>query len=169
MSFFKIGMKQVIEILPCYKLESIYLAYSVSWLLIWWQHKEPKHQQLLYWPSIPWIIPEGSTPSSHMANSLSPVNSSLSQNAHYLALDRLQWASNNLQLSCPIQLQSIDFSEDQEWELIPAIHQANKSTLAQVMAWCRQATSHYLNQCWPRSLPPYGVTRPQRVKSSFSS
>ena len=22
------------------------------------------------------------------------------------------------------------------------------STLAQVMAWCRQATSHYLNQCW---------------------
>ena len=29
----------------------------------------------------------------------------------------------------------------------------DKSTLVQVMAWCRQATSHYLNQCWPRSLP----------------
>ena len=27
-----------------------------------------------------------------------------------------------------------------------------KSTLVQVMAWCRQAPSHYLNQCWPRSL-----------------
>ena len=26
----------------------------------------------------------------------------------------------------------------------------DKSTLAQVMAWCHQATSHYLNQCWPR-------------------
>ena len=25
----------------------------------------------------------------------------------------------------------------------------DKSTLVQVMAWCRQATSHYLNQCWP--------------------
>ena len=25
------------------------------------------------------------------------------------------------------------------------------------MAWCRQATSHYLNQCWPRSLSPYGL------------
>ena len=37
------------------------------------------------------------------------------------------------------------------------------STLVQVMAWCRQATSHYLSQCWPRSLPPYGVTRPQWV------
>ena len=40
----------------------------------------------------------------------------------------------------------------------------DKSTLVQVMAWCRQATSHYLSQCWPRSLTPYGVTRPQWVK-----
>ena len=32
------------------------------------------------------------------------------------------------------------------------------------MAWCRQATSHYLSQCWPRSMSPYGVTRPQWVK-----
>ena len=23
-------------------------------------------------------------------------------------------------------------------------------TMVQVMAWCHQATSHYLNQCWPR-------------------
>ena len=36
-----------------------------------------------------------------------------------------------------------------------------KSTLIQVMAWCRQATSHYLNQCWPRSMLPYGVTGSQ--------
>ena len=39
-----------------------------------------------------------------------------------------------------------------------------KSTLAQVMAWCRQATSHYLNQCWLSLLSPYSVTRPQWVK-----
>ena len=39
----------------------------------------------------------------------------------------------------------------------------DKSTLVQVMAWCRQATSRCLNQCLPRSLPPYGVTRPQWV------
>ena len=39
----------------------------------------------------------------------------------------------------------------------------DKSTLVQVMAWCRQATSHYLSQCWPRSLWPNGVTRPQWV------
>ena len=41
----------------------------------------------------------------------------------------------------------------------------DKSTLVQVMAWCRQATSHYLNQCWPRSPTPYGVTRPQWVNT----
>ena len=39
----------------------------------------------------------------------------------------------------------------------------DKSTLVQVMAWCRQATSHYLSQCWPRSVSPYGVTRAQWV------
>ena len=31
------------------------------------------------------------------------------------------------------------------------------------MAWCHQAPSHYLNQCWPRFLLPYGITRPQWV------
>ena len=40
----------------------------------------------------------------------------------------------------------------------------DKSTLVQVMAWCRQATSHYLSQCWPSSMSPYSVTRPQWVK-----
>ena len=41
----------------------------------------------------------------------------------------------------------------------------DKSTLVQVMSWCHQATSHYLSQCWPRSMLPYGVTRPQWVNS----
>ena len=40
----------------------------------------------------------------------------------------------------------------------------DKSTLVQVMAWCRLATSHYLSQCWPSSMSPYGVTRPQWVR-----
>ena len=40
-------------------------------------------------------------------------------------------------ISCEIALIwiSLDFTDDQ-------------STLVQVMAWCRQATSHYLSQCW---------------------
>ena len=43
----------------------------------------------------------------------------------------------------------------------------DKSTLVQVMAWCRQATSHYLSQFWPSSLPPCGVTRPQWVNTFY--
>ena len=55
-------------------------------------------------------------------------------------------------ISCELALRwmSLDLTDD-------------KSTLVQVMAWCRQATSHYLSQCWLRSLSPYGVTRPQWV------
>ena len=33
------------------------------------------------------------------------------------------------------------------------------------MAWCRQATSHYLIQCWPRSLSPCGITRSQWINT----
>ena len=40
-----------------------------------------------------------------------------------------------------------------------------KSTSFQVMAWCRQATSHYLSQCWHSFMLPYGVTRPQSVNT----
>ena len=39
----------------------------------------------------------------------------------------------------------------------------DKSKLVQVMAWCHQAPSHYMSQCWPRSLSPIGVSRPQWV------
>ena len=53
-------------------------------------------------------------------------------------------------ISCEIAVMWMDFIDYQ-------------STLVQVMAWCSQATSHYLSQCWPRSLSPYGVTRPQWV------
>ena len=42
-------------------------------------------------------------------------------------------------------------------------HTHDKSTLVQVMACCLTAPSHYLNQCWPKSLSPYGVTRLQWV------
>ena len=34
-----------------------------------------------------------------------------------------------------------------------------------LMGWCRWATGHYLNQCWPWSQMPYGVIRPQWVKT----
>ena len=56
-------------------------------------------------------------------------------------------------ISCKIALiwMSLDLTDDQ-------------STLVQDMAWCLQVTSHYLSQCWPRSVSPYGITWPQWVK-----
>ena len=56
-------------------------------------------------------------------------------------------------ISCksPLRWMPLDLTDD-------------KSTLVPVMVWCRQATSHYLRQCWPRSVSPYGVIRPQWVK-----
>ena len=38
-----------------------------------------------------------------------------------------------------------------------------ESTLIQVMAWCRQATSHYLSLCLPRAMLLHLITRPQWV------
>ena len=35
----------------------------------------------------------------------------------------------------------------------------DKSALVQVLAWCHQASSHYLRQCLPRSTSPNGATR----------
>ena len=42
----------------------------------------------------------------------------------------------------------------------------DKSTLVQVVDWCRQATLHYLRQLWSRSLLPYVVTRPQWIQET---
>ena len=35
------------------------------------------------------------------------------------------------------------------------------------MGWCHQSTSHNLIQIWPRSMPPYCVTRPQWDQGSI--
>ena len=42
-----------------------------------------------------------------------------------------------------------------------------KSLLLQAMAWCGQATSHYLDQCWPRGLMLNGVIELQPLLSSL--
>ena len=44
-----------------------------------------------------------------------------------------------------------------------------KSALVKVMAWCHQATSHYLVQCWLRSMSLYDVTWPQWVNRSLGT
>ena len=43
----------------------------------------------------------------------------------------------------------------------------NKSALTQVKAWCRQATSLYLNQYWIWSMMPYGHQSPMTFEHEF--
>ena len=52
-------------------------------------------------------------------------------------------------------------------QLMNATHDLGNdySALFQVMAWCRQALSHYLRQHWSRFFSLYGFIRPQWVKS----
>ena len=83
-------------------------------------------------------------------NSLAPGKFEL--NFKYVIFKRISM-TDGWSISCEIALiwMWLDFTNHQ-------------STLVQVMAWCQQATSHYLSKCWPRSLSPYGVTRPPWVK-----
>ena len=60
----------------------------------------------------------------------------------------------NSYLSCDISLRSM-----------PESLTNGKLSLVQVMAWCRQAPSHYLSQYRPISTPPYATTRSQLINS----
>ena len=44
-----------------------------------------------------------------------------------------------------------------------------KSKFIQVIAWCCQATNHYLNRCWPRLMILYGLTGPQCINHTPSN
>ena len=46
---------------------------------------------------------------------------------------------------------------------IPEGSIGNMLALVQTMCGAKQVTSHYPNQCWPSSVMPYDVTRPQWV------
>ena len=88
---------------------------------------------------------------SPWVNSLAPGGfENIFQNVFFKLISWIDTLSN----SCETALRSM-----------PQNPSGDKSTLVQVMAWCRQATSHYLSQCCPRSLSPYGVTRPQWVNT----
>ena len=83
-------------------------------------------------------------------NSLAPGK--FEQHFRYLLFQIIS-VTDGWGISCKLALRwmSLDLTDD-------------KSTLVQVMAWCHQATRHYLSEWWPKPLSPYGVTRPQWVK-----
>ena len=90
----------------------------------------------------------------NLFNSLAPGK--FEWNFRYLILQIIS-VSDGWGFSCELALRwmSLDLTDD-------------KSTLVQVMAWCHQATSHYLSQCWHRSMSSYGVTRPHWVKATYT-
>ena len=72
-----------------------------------------------------------------------------------------EWFSNSYQGSIASWAFPGKLPSSSEYQNIPLTD--NRLTLVQVMVWWRQATGHYLSQCWSRSMSSYDVTRPQWV------
>ena len=77
--------------------------------------------------------------------------------------------SENVNFNLVLLIDISRSSHDNALRWLPQDLTDDKSTLVQVMAWCHQATSHYLSKCWLSSLSPYGVARPQWVNVSFNT
>ena len=83
-----------------------------------------------------------------------------------LAPGRSEYDSKNVIFNLVLLIGIFRSSHDNALQWMPQDLTDDKSTLVQVMAWCRQAASHYLSQCLPRYMSPYGVPRPQWVNTS---
>ena len=83
---------------------------------------------------------------------------------NWLAAEKCWYDFRNgiFNLALLINIFRFDHYNSLRW--IPLDPTDDKSILVQVMAWCRQATSHYLSQYWTKSMLPYGITGPQWVK-----
>ena len=77
-------------------------------------------------------------------------------------VNRPQWVKTEI-FNLVLLIGILTSSNDNALRWMPWDLTDDNSTWVQVMAWCRQATSHYLSQCWPSSMSPYGITRPQWV------
>ena len=86
-------------------------------------------------------------------------------NINSLAIGRFDCDSKNVIFNLVLLIGIFRSSHDNALLWMPQDLTDDKSTLVQVMAWCRQATSPYLSQCWRSSLSPYGIDRPQWVNS----
>ena len=117
-------------------------------LVAWNTHGEGEHTAELFWKKLNMYL---------LFTSFPDINS--------LAPGRSECDSKNGIFNLVLLIFVFISSHDNALCWMPQDLTDYKSTLVQVMAWCRQATSHYLSQCWPRSMSPYGVTRPQWVKT----
>ena len=101
----------------------------------------------VFWLNFTTVYPKDSVDKSALVNSLAPGKFQWNFR-HVISRQILVIVGWGISCEIAIIWMALDFTDYQ-------------STLVQVMAWCHQATSHYLSQCWPRSLSLYSVTRPQ--------
>ena len=73
---------------------------------------------------------------------------------------RFQWNFRWKNFNIILVITGWGISGEIAWRWFSLDLTSDESTLVQVMAWCHQATSHYLIQCWPSSMS-YGVTGPE--------
>ena len=148
----------------------------LRWWLVAWQH------QCITWTNIDFLKPRFCgihliATSSHLPKVLFhklsfkicfkfTTTSPRDQWVNSLAPGRSKCNSKNVIFNLVLLIGIFRSSYDNALRWMPQDLTDDKSTLDQVMAWCHQATSHYLSQCWPRFLSPYGVTRPQWVNTS---
>ena len=69
---------------------------------------------------------------------------------------RFKWNFRQIIFKLILVINGWDISSDIALRWISLEFPDSGSALVQVMAWCRQATSHCLSQCWPRSMSPHG-------------
>ena len=118
LSFHNTGMMQVFETFPHGRQNPICFTWLTPWLLMTWWRKEPGHHQPWYWPSLYGIF-------------------------HFMHQRGLFLASYYF-----LQTKAINVKINSLWPSDIICRQRSWSTLAQVMARCLTASSHYLNQCW---------------------
>ena len=130
---------------------------SIDWLVVWLNHWLIDY---ICWSRVCYLVTITDTTTHPIT--LQVINSStLSLNS--LTPGRSECDSKNAIFNLVLLTGIFRSSYDNALRWMPQDLTDDKSTLVQVMAWCRQATSHYLKQRWLSSLSPYGVARQQWV------
>ena len=124
---------------------------AVSWLVAWLSSPLPT---------------DGSTTGSE-------INKWVSTLCNLTNCSRAGRCGSNLKVSYTMKVTKKKLSIYMYYEIVlkwtPQNTFDDESTFVQVMAWCLEAPSHYLSQCWLRFTSPYIIISPQWVKQWSST
>ena len=123
------------------------LIYSI-WKPVKWQT----------WRTKPRYVNIGQSALRFQASGVGHINAPLHSLTHWFLLGDKAIHLNASFFELIIRNSSLGTCCEIDLMSMPKSLTADLSILVQVMAWCRQATSHCLSQYWPRSVSPYGVT-----------